>query len=758
MPQVVSQKGVDAPHTDRTLDSWKEIAVYLGRAVRTVQTWEKEEGLPVHRHQHGKMDTVYAYASEIDAWRLSRDRLDNAGTDTPWRRSRWLQLGTAGIFAAVVFGISWWFLDDTAGLSQRFPDFEERDWLLIADFDNRTGESSLDDTLEAALYRELVNSDFVNVAPRARIENTLRLMRAPLDVRVDAKLAREVALRDGGIRAVLTGRAEKVGSTYLLSIDLHKPADGAVVVSLSEEALGHVEILPAVASLSVRVRDTLGEVLPRMSSSTTDLAQVSTPSLRALELYSRANQLLEEQDRGGPDQNQAAEQLLREAIAQDPGFASSYTHLAWTLQRQGRPPEEYLPHAEKAVDLADRATIVERYFIRGSHHSMRSISPWFLDAVRGPAASDTEAQAALAHYQALLQLDPGHFWASENLRQTLRSLGRRQELRDHLIRLAEVTPNDPRIMAQLAWELVLHAGDLDAARPFVARARRLQEDLAIEPFWDGFLEFFSVHEHWVEGDAERVVGEVDAIVESLGRRALASRSIAAVNAALFYLDLGMFEKAEAVQARHRCFSPDLWSWFVAWRRGDKEFLRGAHVGREDGDPLAISYDALNLSQLGFLAEAELLLEGLPDELDRAARGNVLAARGNLDLARSRPEEALPQLQAAAALLRDREDFKDYFTTVRALSRAWEALGQPRRAVSVLEEASREKSRLLWERAFWMEARLRLAELYRKLGDDTEALAIEGELRRYCAYADPDFPILLELDKRKPQELAAMEAR
>src|SRR5258708_7081212 len=54
--------------TDNFLDSWKEIAAYLEREVRTVQRWEKKEGLPVHRQTHEKLGTVYAYKSEIDAW------------------------------------------------------------------------------------------------------------------------------------------------------------------------------------------------------------------------------------------------------------------------------------------------------------------------------------------------------------------------------------------------------------------------------------------------------------------------------------------------------------------------------------------------------------------------------------------------------------------------------------------------------------------------------------------------------------------
>src|SRR3954470_13862731 len=54
------------------LDSWKEIAAYLRRGSRTVQRWEREEGLPVHRLQHGKLGSVYAYPAELDAWFSSR--------------------------------------------------------------------------------------------------------------------------------------------------------------------------------------------------------------------------------------------------------------------------------------------------------------------------------------------------------------------------------------------------------------------------------------------------------------------------------------------------------------------------------------------------------------------------------------------------------------------------------------------------------------------------------------------------------------
>ena len=56
------------------LDSWKEIASYLRRDVRTVQRWEKKEGLPVHRHQHDKLGSVYAYPAELTQWFTTRQQ------------------------------------------------------------------------------------------------------------------------------------------------------------------------------------------------------------------------------------------------------------------------------------------------------------------------------------------------------------------------------------------------------------------------------------------------------------------------------------------------------------------------------------------------------------------------------------------------------------------------------------------------------------------------------------------------------------
>src|ERR1700742_887283 len=79
----------ERPIEDR-LDSWKEIAAYLKRDVKTVQRWEKREGMPVHRHVHDKIGSVYASRAELDQWARGRNLRaaedsgsNNASADLP---------------------------------------------------------------------------------------------------------------------------------------------------------------------------------------------------------------------------------------------------------------------------------------------------------------------------------------------------------------------------------------------------------------------------------------------------------------------------------------------------------------------------------------------------------------------------------------------------------------------------------------------------------------------------------------------------
>ena len=113
-PPTRTAEAGDRPPADR-LDSWKEIAAYLRRDVTTVQRWEKRERMPVHRHRHDRMGSVYAFRAELDAWtrsrRLSLEDEENAPGEAPeppvvpaapGPRSRWTVLIAAAAFALLL--------------------------------------------------------------------------------------------------------------------------------------------------------------------------------------------------------------------------------------------------------------------------------------------------------------------------------------------------------------------------------------------------------------------------------------------------------------------------------------------------------------------------------------------------------------------------------------------------------------------------------------------------------------------------------
>lgn len=91
-------------HNEKPLQSWKEIATYLERDIRTAVRWEKRNGLPVRRHGGRSGSSVYAYPSEIEAWRAARPNQSEQGTEAPlWRRpTAWAALGVAVTAAFII--------------------------------------------------------------------------------------------------------------------------------------------------------------------------------------------------------------------------------------------------------------------------------------------------------------------------------------------------------------------------------------------------------------------------------------------------------------------------------------------------------------------------------------------------------------------------------------------------------------------------------------------------------------------------------
>ena len=214
-----------------------------------------------------------------------------------------------------------------------------------------------------------------------------------------------MSVRDGGIKALITGRIDRVGTAYVLTTDIVNPSDGVVMASISDDVPGVDVLLAGVRQQAFRVRQALGETLPALARSPLGLQRVTTPSLPALRLYAEAAALidgeswLETPNLG--DRFASAEALLRRATEADPSFASAWLLLAYAVRAQSRPMAEALTLAERAMAEAARSTAAERCLIEGVLHRYRA------DAGAGRTA-DVEASARA--FEALLRLSPDHYW------------------------------------------------------------------------------------------------------------------------------------------------------------------------------------------------------------------------------------------------------------------------------------------------------------------------------------------------------------
>jgi serine/threonine-protein kinase len=590
--------------------------------------------------------------------------------------------------------------------------FHARDWVLVTAFENKTGDPVFDGTIEYAFERELSESRFVNVVPKERIDDTLRLMKKRRDIRVDRATGLEVCLRDGGIRAMLTGRIEKFGGTYIVSTLVVDPNEsGRTMAAADARATDEAHILDAIHQLSARVREALGENPPGAHNPPVGLERVTTVSLQALQLYTQGIRAVDQHEwRVGAE-------LLQRAVHEDPDFASARIYLAYCLKNIGRPPEEFLPHAGRAVDLADRATDRERYFILGSYHNMIG-----------------QNQKAASLYEALLQLYPDDFWGTDHLAATYRALGRTADASALNIRLATMRPNDFSTIAAAAMALEATSRTLEAPKALVTRARLLDKARA-EPTDIAFVDFFSSFEAWIDSDAAGAIRLADALRDRspqheqlAGQVHLAFGQIAAAEE--------IFRHAAAEGDRHALLA------FAALCRGDRARL-ASHAREAVNHPLQNQKPLLAwlLLQTRQMVEVQRVYAR-----EMASTSASRAIMAEVRLANGYDENAIAELEQ----LREKRggDFTgagQYFRGSEAEADALVAHGDLQKAAAVLEDASEPRWKIglsggSFPGVFWLRVRAKLARVYRQMGRLDDANRIDAELAKLLALSDRDFKV------------------
>lgn len=194
-----------------------------------------------------------------------------------------------------------------------------RDYVLISDFENQTGDPVFDRSLAMALATSLDQSSAANVYSPARVKETLRRMQKPNVEHMDEVLALEIAEREG-IKAIVLPSILSVGQNYRLAARIRAVSSGRDIKTEVSRATSKDRVLEAVDELAGDLRRDLGESLQRISQSK-PLTAATTPSLEALKQYS----LGLEKHRAADVQE--AKTYYENALAIDPTFTMARASL-----------------------------------------------------------------------------------------------------------------------------------------------------------------------------------------------------------------------------------------------------------------------------------------------------------------------------------------------------------------------------------------------------------------------------------------------
>ncbi len=487
-----------SPLADKKLVSWKEIAAYLGREVRTVQRWENTEGLPVHRHEHLKKSTVYAYASELDEWFRKRQPKDDPEADAAFvpepdvdtppgkangdptladdmpadpsadepsnrmtRLGRWL--GVAAIGSALLFLV-------TLGFYQKFHAGavkQENVRLVVLPFVNLSGDPN-QDYLSAGLT-DVITTQLGRLDPQH-----IRVI-APTSARVmSGKPVGEIR-QTLNVQYILEGSVQRVANQIRIDVRLIQASDEAQAGSdsftrdLSDFLQVESDVSDAVARKMVA---TLPGMSPTGSTAIEHADSVAPEAARKSSDAFLKGEILWT-SRGDLKKSIA---LFEEAIQENPYNAQAYAGLARATAIIGQVPNDGMPPQEakpKARAAAQRALELDPRLAE-AHAVLGNVAMSY----------DWDFSTAEKELKTALDLNPNYSTAHEWYAHLLMVEGRYDEALAESHHLLELDP-DTVLFKSVRAETLYYARRYDEAISESLRSVKTHPDFVLASYWLG---------------------------------------------------------------------------------------------------------------------------------------------------------------------------------------------------------------------------------------------------------------------------------
>jgi TolB-like protein/Flp pilus assembly protein TadD len=508
--QATPSPRIGADPQGRRLESWKEIAAYLGRDVTTVRRWEKREGLPVHRLHHSRLGSVYAYTAELDTWR--NERVPDAATGAIGAnqvpravRRVWTIIALATLGLVLVSGSAWLWHKRSAELAASASSRTRS--LVVLPLENLSGSPEQDylaDGMTEALIGRLATIQGLRVISRT----------SSMQFKGTRSSVPEIA-RKLNVRVVVEGSVIRSGDRIRISAQLIQ-ADTDVHLwsgTFDRQLRDVLELQSEVAQSIARQIEVAvtGQERDRLVA-----ARAVSPEV--YESYLKGRFELHKGTRAGLE-----EALLhfQAAVNSDGTFAPAYAGLAATysalgLVFYGEPPGEVRPKtfvaARKALELdselAEARTLLANALQKDWH--------W----------GEAEAE-----YRRAIELSPSEAAAHAGLADWLLCQGRTEEALTSARRAQELDP--------LAFNGVQVGWILFQARHFDEAIRELRTAVAIKPK--------DPMASWFLGFALIGAQQFDEAIRTLEKAASLSDRSSAVLGVLVHAYAGAGRRAEALR-------------------------------------------------------------------------------------------------------------------------------------------------------------------------------------------------------------------